>query len=279
MELGRKILQELSHGTSYYDLLSRREDEIEKIEKILAKGKVPSVFRLHTREYEISPKSPEDYLALIGLLDVKKTKYIALKDIVELVVGYPHTYHPVKEKIGEILREASKENIKKQKKLDPSLFRALCTLMCRNTKCMAEAVILPWIREGMTNTAALVLSRVIMKSSSEREYMEEFLERLMEESESSVTFILIVSVLIKKIKFGKPTVEKIEKYIFDTGSEVERSLAWNKLVLAFVRGYKDAADLRRVEERYREIERESKLTEIEKEILREIEGSVTEEKC
>lgn len=265
MDIGRQIMQELAHGSEYCDVLGRRSDELREVEEQLEKGKMPGVFRLHSKASELNPRSPEEYLVLLSLVDVRKSKHAVLHEIVETAMKYPQSYHAVKEKVAQALREVCKENIARQKKLDPSLFRGMLAVLSRNTKCFSSGVIVPWLEEGMSGTAALVISRVIMKGVSSREYMEEFVEELLRQRHGTPVHVLIMSVLIKKLKLGQSTVEKIEEYIVEGEQAGERVLAWNKLVLAFVRGYKGAVDMGRVREIYA-----GSTKEIEKEIQREL---------
>ncbi|KAI5172886.1 hypothetical protein NEFER03_1902 [Nematocida sp. LUAm3] len=243
MNIGQKIVLELANGKTYCDLLSQHQEEIEKTESELQKSQLPTLFKLHTKESAIAPKSPEEFLVLLEMIDLKKSKPATFKLIFERVLGYPLSYYSVKKKVSEVLRIMSQEHITKHKKLEYSLFKCMLLLASRCTKAFSEAVICPWIQEGMTSTCALVLSRVIMKASSEKEYMEEFLVSLLDLDRTHSLYIIVTSILIKKIAFSVSALELVYAYILDARTMETRFLAWNKLVLAFVRAYKKDIDL------------------------------------
>ncbi|KAI5189307.1 hypothetical protein NECID01_0502 [Nematocida sp. AWRm77] len=273
MDIGSKIIEDLSNGQEYCDVLSRHCEEIEEAEEMLKKGSLPSVFRLHSKESPIAPETPEEYLMLLGLLEIRQSKYPVFKELVEKVLGYPLSYYAVKEKVFEALKDVCRENILRCKKLDPSLFRAMLAGVSRCTKAFTHGAIVPWVREGMTSTAALVMGRVVMKSTSEKEYMEEFIQALLEEKKDIAVFTLLTCALIKRIKLSPEVLERVVGYIQKEDRVEGRCLTWNKLVLVFVRGYKDVVDLEGIPSMYNH----ANPTPIEKEIQKELGVSQTAE--
>lgn len=251
MGLGHKVITELSTGNSYYDILNRNIEEIDKIEEELRTGVLPSVFRLHSKESLIAPKSAEEYLDLLLLVDINQAQTKIAKEIVERVMGYPSSYYDVKRKITEKLRERSLEYIKKNKKLECSLFKAHIQILSRCTKAYFAGMIKPLVEGGMNSTLSLILSRVIMKSTPERAYMDELLLSMLRLERTHAVYTLLTSILIKNVQFKQETVDKIYEYVLEGPSAQEqRYLAWNKVVLIFLRNYKKQIDLAALKEIY-----------------------------
>lgn len=271
MGIGQKIISELSSGNGFYDRLNRNTEEIEEIEEIeeqLETGVMPGVFKLHSKSVNVSPKTPEEYLELLSLVDIKKAQAKVFKEIVDRVVGYPISYLSVKRRVAEELRVLSMEYIQKKKKLECSLFRAHIQILSRCTITYFTDIIKPISEEGMTNTVSLIISRVIMKSTPDRIYMEEVLLSMLNLERTHSIYTLLTAILIKNIQFKQETVERVYSYILEGPVEAEkRYLAWNKVVLIFVRNYKRQIPL----EPIREIYAGSKLP-IEIEIQKEIES-------
>ncbi|KAI5193230.1 hypothetical protein NEMIN01_2427 [Nematocida minor] len=266
MGIGQKVLEELSSGNSFYDRLNRHTDEIEGIEEQLEMGVMPSIFRLHSKSSAITPKSPEEYLEILSLIDIKKAQPKVLKEIVDRVLGYPTSYYSVKRKVVEEVRIRSMEYIHKNKKLECSLFRAHIQILSRCTNAYFADVIKPICEEGMTNTVSLIISRVLMKSTPERVYMEEMLLSILALQRTHSVYTLLTAILIKNIQFKQETVDVVYEYILD-GPEIaeQRFLAWNKVVLIFIRNYKKQVDLQPIKEMYAET-----VSPIEKEIEKEL---------
>lgn len=266
MGIGQQVISELSSGNGFYDRLNRNTEEIEMIEEQLENGTMPSIFKLHSKSTNVSPKSPEEYLEILSLIDIKKSQPKIFKEIVDRVVGYPISYYSVKRKVVEELRVRSMEYIQKNKKLECSLFRAHIQVLSRCTPSYFDDVIKPICENGMTNLVALIISRVIMKSTPERAYMEEMLLSMLGIGRSHSLYTLLTALLIKNIQFKQETVDRVYEYILDGPMiEEQRYLAWNKVVLVFIRNYKRQVCL----DPLRDIYAEAKLP-IEKEIEKEL---------
>lgn len=247
MNIGREVINGLMNGCEYQDILGQKTEEIEKIEKTLAEGDLPSVFRLHSKEMHITPRTPEEYLTLLNVMNMRKSKNVALLSVVERVMRYPIEYYPVKKRVAEIMREVSKDYMEKNKRLEQPLFKSMICIVSKCTKAFSEAVIIPWLtyEQGMSKTAALIFARVIMKSRSEKKYMEEFIEELMEQERTHSLYTLLMSVLIKKISLTDKILYMVKEYLLNNPNmqSDKRFLAWNNLVLVFVREYKSKIDL------------------------------------
>ncbi|OAG29562.1 essential nuclear protein 1 [Nematocida displodere] len=265
MDIGRRVISELNNGSGYCDILSRNCEELEKLEEDIQRGEVPSVFRLHSKDSALAPKTPEEFLLLLELVDLRKSKFCTLKEITDRVVGYPLNYYPVKLKVAEVFHDLGKKHIATYKRLEQSLFNGMTLIITKNTKAFTEGVIKPWLEAGMSSTASLVLSRVIMKGGSERVYMEEFIMDMVGCTRSPCVSTLLTSVLIKKIKLSEITLNAVFRYIVDGDKSNGRYLIWNKMVLVFVRGYKKAIDMSAIKELYVE-----STAKIEREIVREL---------
>lgn len=281
--LGAQILDELASGNEYFDVLNRSQEEIKKAEEEMGRGDLPSFFRLHSRTSVISPRNPEEYLMLLDALDMSGCKPSVLKEITEKVTRYPISYNKVKTKIAEALRERSEQNIREKKKLDQLLFKALSHLLSNATQAFVDGLIRPWLPR-MTSTDALVLSRVLMRGTSDREYMEDFILFLLGQRKNNKTATLLTGILIKKIKLSQNLVDRTYNYLIrplspqdDIFQQVpsscaetpRRILAWNKLVLVFLRGYKSRVDLCALKEAYAG----DQLSEIELEIRKVMEAN------
>lgn len=219
---------------------------------------------------------------LLESLDMSLCKPSMLKEITEKVTRYPISYLKVKTKIAEILREKSEQNIKEKKKLDQLLFKALTHLLSNATQAFVDGLIRPWLPR-MTNTDALVLSRVLMRGTSDREYMEDFILFLLGQQKNNKTATLLTGILIKKIKLSQNLIDQTYNYLIrplspqdeifqqvapSSADAPRRILAWNKLVLVFLRGYKSRVDLGILKEAYNTVQ----ASEIELEIRREMES-------
>ncbi|KAH9387311.1 uncharacterized protein NEMAJ01_2207 [Nematocida major] len=239
MGIGQQVLAELNDGSNYYDMLNRNMDELDKIEQQMKEGSLPSIFRLHSKESMLAPKTPEEFMDVLALIDINVAQPKTAKEIVERVMGYPLSYYEVKKRVTDSIRIRSVEYIKKNKKLECSLFKAHVQILNRCTNAYFEGVIKPLIKNGMPSSLSLIISRVIMKSTPDKAYMEEFLGKLMGLTRTHSVYTLITAVLIKNIQFRQETLNAIYEYVLEGLLQPnQRFLAWNKVVLIFVRNYK-----------------------------------------
>ncbi|KAI5187351.1 hypothetical protein NEHOM01_2113 [Nematocida homosporus] len=254
LEIGQQIVRDFRTGNEYCDLLSRNVKEIGKIEQNLKDGILPEVFKLHSKVSIISPKSVREMCLLLEVVDLKVSKLKVWREIVERVVGYPLGYLEVKTEVLSVFGGVVREYVAKHKRLEQSLFKGAVCALSRSTKAFATSVLMPWVREGMTGAGALVMSRVVMKSSSEREYMEWLLRELMGLGWSSAVYALLLSILIKKLKLSQEVLAEVKTYlVVGCNGTAERVLSWHKLVLVVVRGYSKEVDLSELKEYYGEV--------------------------
>ncbi|KAI5160634.1 essential nuclear protein 1 [Nematocida ausubeli] len=267
MGIGQEIISELLNDKGYFQKLDRNSYEIEKIEEQLRGGMMPSIFKLHSKESVVAPQSAEEYMEILSLVDIKQAQVKVIKEIVERVMGYPINYYAVKRKVTEALRERSMEYIRKNKKLEASLFKAHVLVISRCCRAYFDEIIMPLCKEGMTSTVALIISRVIMRCTSEKSHMEELLRKVMQLEKSHSVYTLLTAILIKKIQFGQRVIDEVHEYVLQesAGAEGPRFLAWNKVVLVFVRNYKTKIDQSGLREIYSQAE-----SPIEVEILKEL---------
>ncbi|OAG31014.1 essential nuclear protein 1 [Nematocida sp. ERTm5] len=272
MGIGQEIMAELMNDEGYFLKLDRNSEEIAKIEEELRTGTLPSIFKLHSHKSVIAPHSAEDYLELLLVIDIKQAQVKVLKEIVERVMSYPLAYYQVKKRVTELLREKSMEYIRKHKKLEISLFKAHVMIMSRCSKAYFSGMIKPLCDEGMSNNIALILSRVIMKCTCEKGHMEDMLRNIMVLERTHSVYILITAILIKGIRFSQDIIDDVHQYILDELQNTStRYLAWNKVVLVFIRNYKNQVDTSLLIDIYRE-----PTSPIEIEILKELNNEKTE---
>jgi len=273
VDVGMLVLSELENGEDYESIVSRNLAEIESLKKEIKKGVLPKVFSIPSQS-ALAPKDEKDFELLVEMLDLKNAPYSFIEKVTEKMLTYPAKYLAVKRVFASLLREVVVAHLSRDRRLDRLLFKSLMLVVSRSSPLFSQTIAMPLLcapepESGgrLSSSGVQILARVIMKARTNRDYMQVFVEDLLKVEPSPSLSTMLMSVFIKKLRFGGELLAKCRAYIVESCRERGTYLAWNNMVLAFVRAYAGAVDAEDILRFYESV-RDRK--EIEQEIIEEI---------